>query len=67
MSEDVRRGLTTAIVVTVMALVGGVSLEGALAVSGVAFFAGAIVGWGLDRVFGQPRRAVVDTPRVRGA
>jgi membrane protein YqaA with SNARE-associated domain len=54
-SEDVKRGFIAAIVVVAFALLGGASLYSALIVAGIAFFAGAIVGWGLDRLF-PPRR-----------
>ena len=56
MSEDVRTGMATSVVVVAMLLIGGASLTSALVWAGIAFFAGAIVGWGLARLFPQRQR-----------
>ena len=71
MHEDIKRGLIAAIVVVGVLMIGGASLYAASIVAGVAAFAGAIIGWGLDRLFPPPRQsefpsALFDKPLQRG-
>jgi membrane protein YqaA with SNARE-associated domain len=57
MHEDIKRGVIAAICVVGVLLVGGASLYAALMVAGIAGFAGAIIGWGLDRLFRPASRS----------
>lgn len=64
MNEDIKRGLIAAIVVVGVLMIGGASLYAASLMGGMAGFAGAIIGWGLDRLF--PREAPTMTVRSFG-